>query len=47
MAAELLEDRGPIAPGGRHVVRIALSPDSPEERLEFEIGEDAIVLDAA
>jgi hypothetical protein len=47
MPAELLEDRGPIGGGGRHVVRVAVKPDNPEERLEFEVGEDMILLDAA
>ncbi len=47
MSAELLEDRGPIGVGGKHVVRVAIKPDSPEERLESEVDEDVIVLDAA
>ncbi len=47
LPAELLEDRGPIASGGRHVVRVAVKPDDPEERLEYEVGEDLILLDAA
>jgi hypothetical protein len=45
--AELLEDRGPIGADGRHVVRIAINPDQPEERAEFEVREDRILLDAA
>jgi hypothetical protein len=46
--AVLLEDRGAIAYGGsKHVVRVAIHPDDPEQRLEFEISEDRILLDAA
>jgi hypothetical protein len=32
---------------GRHVVRIVINPDQPEERAEFEVREDRILLDAA
>jgi hypothetical protein len=39
--------RGPIGADGRHVVRIAINPDQPEERAEFEVREDRILLDAA
>lgn len=46
--AVLLEDRGVIASGRtKHVVRVAIHPDDPEQRLEFEISEDRILLDAA
>jgi hypothetical protein len=46
--AVLLEDRGAIASGRtKHVVRVAIYPDDPEQRLEFEISEDRILLDAA
>jgi len=46
--AELLEDRGVIASGRtKHVVRVAIHPDDPDQRLEFEISEDLILLDAA
>jgi hypothetical protein len=50
----LLEDRGVIASGRTkhvvrvaNVVRVATHPDDPEQRLEFEISEDRILLDAA
>ncbi|MGA9876144.1 MAG: hypothetical protein WBQ21_10070 [Solirubrobacteraceae bacterium] len=46
--AELLEDRGVIASGRtKHVVRVAIHPDDPDQRLEFEVSEDLILLDAA
>jgi hypothetical protein len=46
--AVLLEDRGVIASGRtKHVVRVAIYPDDPEQRLEFEVSEDRILLDAA
>jgi hypothetical protein len=46
--AILLEDRGKIAAGRtKHVVRVAIRPDEPEERAEFEVSEDRILLDAA
>jgi hypothetical protein len=42
----LLEDRGLIAEGrSKHVVRVAICPDNPDERLEYEVVEDRIVLD--
>ena len=45
--AILLEDRGKIAAGRtKHVVRVAIEPDT-EERAEFEVSEDRILLDAA
>jgi hypothetical protein len=45
--AILLEDRGKIAAGRtKHVVRIAIHPDD-DERAEFEVSEDRILLDAA
>jgi len=44
--AILLEDRGKIAAGRtKHVVRVAIEPDSLEERAEFEVSEDRILLD--
>jgi hypothetical protein len=44
--ALLLEDRGLIAEGrSKHVVRVAVCPDNPDERLEYEVVEDVIVLD--
>lgn len=43
--AELLEDRGKIAAKQtKHVVRIAVYPDEPEARLEYETSEDHILL---
>lgn len=44
--AILLEDRGKIAARQtKHVVRVAIHPDDPEERAEFEVLEDRILLD--
>ncbi len=44
--AILLEDRGKIAAKQtKHVVRVAIRPDDPEERAEFEVSEDRILLD--
>jgi hypothetical protein len=44
--AVLLERRGKIAAKQtKHVVRVAIHPDDPEERAEFEVSEDRIVLD--
>ncbi len=46
--AMLLEDRGMrAAKQTKHLVRIATHPDDPDERLEFEVSEDRILLDAA
>ncbi len=45
--AVLLEDRGTIAADGKHVVRVAIFPDDPEQRAEFEVSEDRIQLKAA
>jgi hypothetical protein len=45
--ALLLEDRGAIAGEGKHVVRVAIFPDDLEQRAEFEVSEDRILLDAA
>jgi hypothetical protein len=43
--AVLLEDRGLIAEGrSKHVVRVAIHPDD-DERLEYEVVEDRILLD--
>lgn len=45
--AELLENRGKIAAKQtKHVVRVAIYPDDPEARGEFEVSEDRILLDA-
>jgi hypothetical protein len=45
--AILLENRGKIAAKQtKHLLRIATHPDNPEERLEFEVSEDRILLDA-
>jgi hypothetical protein len=44
--AELLENRGKIAAKQtKFVVRVAIHPDDPEERAEFEVSEDRILLD--
>lgn len=46
--AILLEDRGKIAAKQtKHVVRVRITPDNPEESIEFEVSEDRILLDAA
>lgn len=46
LPAVLLENRGKIAAKQtKHVVRVATDPDDPEERREFEVSEDRIVLD--
>lgn len=46
--AVLLEDRGKIAAKQtKHVVRVKIQPDNPEESIEFEVSEDRILLDAA
>lgn len=42
LPALVLEDRGPLASGGRHVWRIALKPDDPEQRDEFEVSEESL-----
>jgi hypothetical protein len=43
--ALLLEDRGALGAGGRHVVRVAIFPDDPDQRAEFEVPEEKIRLD--
>jgi len=44
--AVLLENRGKIAAKQtKYVVRVATDPDNPEERREFEVSEDRILLD--
>ncbi len=44
--AILLENRGKIAAKQtKYVVRVAIHPDDPEERAEFETSEDRILLD--
>jgi hypothetical protein len=43
--AVLLEDRGTIAAEGKHVVRVAIFPDDPEQRAEYEVSEDSIQLE--
>jgi hypothetical protein len=46
--AILLENRGMnAAKPTKHVVRVAIHPDEPEARVEFEVSEDRILLDAA
>ena len=46
--AILLEDRGKrAAKQTKHLVRVAIRPDSPEERAEIEVSEDRILLDWA
>ncbi len=45
--AVVLEDRGAFGPEGKHIVRVAIFPDDPEQRAEFEVSEDQIQLDAA
>lgn len=35
--AIVLEDRGPLANEGEHIFRIAIFPDDPEQRDEFEV----------
>jgi hypothetical protein len=46
--AILLEDRGKrAAKQTKHLVRVAIQPDDPEERAEIEVSEDRILLDAA
>jgi len=42
MPAIVLEDRGPLAGGGRHVFRIAVFPDDADQRDEFEAVEDSL-----
>jgi hypothetical protein len=46
--AILLEDRGKRAAKlTKHVVRVRITPDNPEESIEFEVSEDRILLHAA
>lgn len=46
LPAVLLENRGKIAAKQtKYVVRVATDPDDPEERREFEVSEDRILLD--
>ena len=45
--AVVLEDRGAFGPEGKHIVRVAIFPDDPEQRAEFEVSEDQIQRDAA
>jgi hypothetical protein len=46
--AILLEDRGmSAAKPTKHVVRVRIHPDNPDESIEFEVSEDEILLDAA
>lgn len=40
--ALVLEDRGPLASGGRHVFRIAIFPKDADQRDEFEAVEDSL-----
>lgn len=44
--AELLENRGKVAAKQtKYVVRVAVYPDDPEARIEYEVPEDRILLD--
>jgi hypothetical protein len=43
--ALLLEDRGVLGADGKHVVRVAIFPDDPDQRAEYEVSEDRIELD--
>ena len=46
--AILLEDRGKrAAKQTKHLVRVRIHPDNPDESIEFEASEDQILLDAA
>ncbi len=45
--AVVLEDRGAFGSEGKHIVRVAIFPDDPEQRAEFEVSEDQILLNAA
>jgi hypothetical protein len=46
--AILLEDRGKrAAKQTKHVVRVGITRDNPEESIEFEVSEARILLDAA
>jgi hypothetical protein len=40
--AVVLEDRGGFAAGGKHVFRVAIYPDDPDQRAEFEVHQDEI-----
>ena len=47
LRARVLENRGPIGMGGRHLVRIELVNTSIEDNAPFEIPEENIVAPAA
>jgi hypothetical protein len=40
--AMVLEDRGVFVQGGEHNFRVAIYPDDPDQRLEFEVSEEQI-----
>lgn len=42
LPATVLEDRGPLGIEGKRVFRIAVFPDDPDQRDEFEVAEDAL-----
>ena len=45
--AVVLEDRGAFAQGDKHVFRVAIYPDDPDQRAEFEVSEEQIEAQAA
>jgi|HubBroStandDraft_3_1064219.scaffolds.fasta_scaffold23804_1 hypothetical protein len=40
--AVVLEDRGAFAQGEEHIFRVAIYPDDPDQRAEFEVSEEEI-----
>jgi hypothetical protein len=40
--AVVLEDRGAFAQGEEHIFRVAIYPDDPDQRAEFEVSEEQI-----
>lgn len=42
LPATVLEDRGPLGTEGKRLFRIAVFPDDPDQRDEFEVAEDAL-----
>jgi hypothetical protein len=45
--AVVLEDRGAFAQGDKHIFRVAIYPDDPDQRAEFEVSEDQVEVQAA
>jgi hypothetical protein len=45
--AVVLEDRGVFGQGDEHNFRVAIYPDDPDQRLEFEVSEEQIEARAA